>query len=90
MPKSKHTRGGRRRVRPQRERAPEKRPDPSPPWLAPTGIGMIGGGALVLLLGNLPAVSRLASGLPGLGPNWPLVVGITLIGVGFTLLMRWR
>jgi hypothetical protein len=51
---------------------------------------MIGGGALVLLLGNLPAVSRLVSGLPGLGPNWPLVVGIVLIGIGFTLLMRWR
>ena len=90
MPQSKHTRGGKRRVRPQRERAPEKRPEPSPPWLAPTGIGLVAGGALVLLLGNLPAISRLVRGLPGLGGNWPLVAGISMIGVGFILLMRWR
>jgi hypothetical protein len=90
MPQSKHMRGGRRRVRPQRERAPERRPEPSPAWLAPTGISLVGGGALVLLLGNLPAVARLVSGLPGLGGNWPLVAGISLITVGFALLMRWR
>jgi hypothetical protein len=90
MPKSKHTRSGKRRVRPQRERAPEKRPEPSPPWLAPTGISLIGGGALVLLLGNLPAIARIIAQLPGLGSNWSLVGGITLIAIGFTLLMRWR
>ncbi len=90
MPQSKHTRSGKRRVRPQRERAPERRPEPSPAWLAPTGIGMIAGGALILLLGNLPAISNLIAGLPGLGPNWPLVAGISLIGAGFVLLMRWR
>jgi len=90
MPQSKHTRGGRRRVRPQRERAPERRPEPSPPWLAPTGISLVGGGALVLLLGNLPAITRLTRDLPGLGANWPLVAGITLIAAGFLLLMRWR
>jgi hypothetical protein len=90
MPKSKHTRSGRRRVRPQRERAPEKRPEPSPAWLAPTGIGLIGAGALVLLLGNLPAITRLVARLPGLGANWTLVGGISLIAVGFVFLMRWR
>jgi hypothetical protein len=50
----------------------------------------VGGGALVLLLGNLPAIARIVRDLPGLGGNWPLVGGITLIGVGFILLMRWR
>jgi hypothetical protein len=90
MPESKHSRGGRRRVRPQAQRAPEKRPEPSPAWLAPTGLGLLGGGALVLLLGNLPAIARLVTRLPVLGGNWTLVGGITLVAAGFVLLMRWR
>ncbi|MGA0831056.1 MAG: cell division protein CrgA [Nitriliruptoraceae bacterium] len=90
MPQSRHTRGGKRRVKPQRQRAPEKRPDPSPPWVGPTGIGMVGAGAAVLLLGNLPAVADLLRDLPGLGANWALVVGIVSVAAGFGLLMRWR
>jgi hypothetical protein len=90
MPQSRHTRGGKRRTRPQRERAPERRPDPSPRWLGPTGLGLVGGGAAVLLLGNLPVIASLTSRLPVLGQNWTLVVGILLVGAGFGLLMRWR
>jgi len=90
MPKSRHTRSGRRRVKPQPQRAPERRPDPSPAWVGPTGIGLVALGALVLLLGNLPAVSDLLRGLPGLGANWSLVAGIVSVAAGFGLLMRWR
>jgi hypothetical protein len=45
---------------------------------------------VVLLLGNLPAVSDLLQDLPGLGANWALVVGIVSVAAGFGLLMRWR
>ena len=90
MPQSKHTRSGRRRTRTLRERAPERRPEPSAPWVGPTGLGLVGFGALVLLLGNLPAVAALTRGLPGLGANWALVVGIVSVASGFGLLMRWR
>jgi hypothetical protein len=90
MPESRHTRGGRRRTRTQRQRAPEQRPAPSPRWVGPTGIGLVSGGAVVLLLGNLPAIADLTRGLPALGSNWTLVVGIGLVTAGFVLLMRWR
>ncbi len=90
MPQSRHTRGGKRRVKPQRQRAPEKRPEPSPPWVGRTGVGLVVGGAVVLLAGNLPAVSRLLADLPGLGANWALIVGIVSVAAGFGLLMRWR
>ena len=90
MPQSRHTRGGRRRVKPRRQRAPERKPDPAAPWVGPTGIGLVAAGAAVLLLGNLPAVSDLLRDLPGLGANWALVVGIVSVAAGFGLLMRWR
>jgi hypothetical protein len=90
MPQSRHTRGGKRRTRTQQERAPERRPEPSPAWIGPTGLGFVGGGALVLLLGNLPAIGNLTRQLPVLGQNWTLVVGILLVAAGFGLLMRWR
>jgi hypothetical protein len=90
MPQSKHTRGGKRRVRSRAQRAPQKRPAPSPRWLGPTGIGLIVTGALILLLGNLPAIARLTRGLPILGGNWTLVSGILSVAAGFVLLMRWR
>ncbi len=90
MPQSRHTRGGKRRVKPQQQRAPERRPDPSPAWVGRTGLALVGVGAAVLLLGNLPAVSRALGDLPGLGANWALVVGIVSVAAGFGLLMRWR
>jgi hypothetical protein len=90
MPQSRHTRSGKRRTRTQRQRAPEQRPAPSPRWVGATGLGLVGGGALVLLLGNLPVIADATRRLPGLGANWTLVVGITCVAVGFGFLMRWR
>jgi hypothetical protein len=90
MPESRHTRGGRRRTRTQRQRAPEQRPAPSPRWVGATGLGLVSGGAAVLLLGNLPVIADLTRDLPALGSNWTLVVGILLVTAGFVLLMRWR
>lgn len=88
MPESRHTRGGRRRTRTQRQRAPEQRPAPSPRWVGATGLGLVSGGAAVLLLGNLPVIADLTRDLPALGSNWTLVVGILLVTTGFVLLMR--
>jgi hypothetical protein len=90
MPQSKHTRSGRRRTRPQRQRAPEQRPAPSPRWVGATGLSLVGGGALVLLLGNLPAIADATRRLPVLGSNWTLVIGILSVASGFVFLMRWR
>jgi len=90
MPESRHTRGGRRRTRTQRQRAPEQRPAPSPRWVGATGLGLVSGGAAVLLFGNLPVIADLTRDLPSLGSNWTLVVGILLVTSGFVLLMRWR
>jgi hypothetical protein len=90
MPESRHTRSGKRRTRTQRERAPEKRPEPSPPWVPRTGLGLVAGGAAILLLGNLPVVADAIRQLPVLGGNWALVVGILSVAAGFGFLMRWR
>jgi hypothetical protein len=90
MPESRHTRGGRRRTRPQRQRAPEQRPAASPRWVGATGLGLVGGGALVLLLGNLPVIADATRRLPLLGSNWTLVAGIVSVSLGFVFLMRWR
>jgi len=90
MPQSRHMRSGKRRTKPQRQRAPEKRPDPSPRWVGATGLGLVGGGALVLLLGNLPVIADATRRLPMLGSNWTLVVGIVSVAAGFVFLMRWR
>jgi len=90
MPESRHTRGGKRRTRTQRERAPQQRPAPSPRWVGATGLGLISGGALVLLLGNLPVIADATRRLPVLGANWTLVIGIVSVAAGFVFLMRWR
>lgn len=90
MPESKHRRHGRNRPRAYQTHEPEKRPAPSPTWVPATGAGFLVGGVIVILLGNLPAVSSVLRTWPLLGGNWSLVFGFALLMVGFGFLTRWR
>lgn len=91
MPESKHRRKGKPRPRPTKSQPPEKKPDPSPRWLPVTGVGLLIGGVIVILLGYLPWIQdNLTGGLPGLGANWPLVGGFVVLASGFGLLTQWR
>lgn len=90
MPKSKHRRHGKTRPRAFQTHAPERKPDPSPPWVPRVGAGLLVLGLVVILLGYLPVVSDLTSGLPWLGSNWGLVLGFVILAVGFGILARWR
>jgi hypothetical protein len=62
MPKSKHRRHGKTRPRAFETHAPERKPDPSPPWVPRVGAGLLVLGLLVILLGYLPVVSDFTSG----------------------------
>jgi hypothetical protein len=90
MPKSKHRRGGRNRPREYATHAPERKPEPSPPWVPVTGGVLVTLGVLTVLLGYLPFMADLTRSLPVLGANWSLVGGFALMIVGFGFLMRGR
>jgi hypothetical protein len=90
MPKSKHRRRGRGRPRAYETAPPERKPDPSPPWVPATGAGLLVGGTVVILIGYLPAFSRFMAGWPLFGSNWGLVAGFVMLTVGFGFLTRWR
>lgn len=90
MPKSKHRRKGRPRPRAHETAPPPKNPTPSPTWVPATGVGLLVGGVLIILLGYLPPINEAISTWPGLGGNWGLVVGFVLLAVGFGFLTRWQ
>lgn len=58
------------------------RPKPSARWVAPTGLGLIGVGILLILLVYLVA------GFPG--GNLNLVVGFVFMAAGLGVLSQWR
>lgn len=77
MPKSRSTRRGKKPTPPK----PPK-PKPSPRWVAPSGLGLIGLGILLIIL------TYMVPGFPG--GNWNLLVGFALMAVGLGLLSQWR
>lgn len=90
MPESKHRRKDKRRPRARNLAPPPKNPEPSPSWVPITGVSLLGVGVLIILVGYLPIVQDVTTGLPVLGANWTLVGGFVLLVAGFMLLTRWR
>ncbi len=90
MPVSRHRRHGRNRPREYQTHEPEKKPAPSPTWVPATGAGLLVAGVIVIILGNLPGISRIMRDWIWLGGNWSLVGGFLLLMVGFGFLTRWR
>jgi hypothetical protein len=90
MPKSKHSRGGRKRPRQYETHAPETKPQPSPTWVPATGASLLVLGVIVILLGYLPGVQDITRNIPGLGTNTGLVAGFIILIAGFGFLTRWR
>jgi hypothetical protein len=90
MPKSKHRRGGKNRPRAHQIHAPERKPDPSPPWVPMVGGGLLVGGVAIILLGYLPAVQEVTTTWIWPGSNWGLLVGFLVLSIGFGVLTRWR
>lgn len=58
------------------------KPKPSPRWLPPLGLGLIGLGVLVVIL------NYFVEGLPG--GNLNLIWGFVLMAIGLVALSRWR
>lgn len=90
MPKSKHRRHGRNRPREYQTHEPMKKPAPSPPWVPVTGALFLVGGVIVILVGNLPAVSAMMRNWIWFRSNWSLIGGFALLMVGFGFLTKWR
>jgi hypothetical protein len=90
MPKSKHSRGGKKRPRQYETHAPETKPAPSPTWVPATGATLLVLGVVVILLGYLPGVQDITRSIPFLGTNTGLVAGFVLLIAGFGFLTRWR
>jgi hypothetical protein len=90
MPQSKHRRHGKSRPRAHETHAPERKPDPSPPWVPVTAAALLLCGVAVILLGYLPLVSDRTASWVWLGSNWGLVIGFVLLSIGFGFLSRWR
>lgn len=59
-----------------------RKPKPSPRWLAPLGLGLIGAGVLLVLL------AYMVPGFPGGNAN--LIVGFSLMAIGLGVLSQYR
>jgi hypothetical protein len=90
MPESKHRRSGKNRPRDFQTHAPEKKPEPSPPWVPVAGTALLVLGVVVILVGYLDEVQNIIRTWPLLGTNWGLVGGFALLMAGFGFLTRWR
>lgn len=90
MPKSKHRRKGKARPRAYQTTPPVKNPDPAPSWIPATGVGLLVGGVVIIILGYLPAVADAVATWPPLGPNNFLILGFLVMIAGFVVLTRWR
>lgn len=90
MPKSKNHRKGKARPRAYETAPPPKNPPASPTWLAPTAVGLLLAGLVVIVLGYLDPVQRVVGTWPPFGTNNGLVFGFVLIIAGFGFLTRWR
>jgi len=78
VPRSRPTRNKRSAYVP-----PSKpKPAPSPRWVPPLGLGLIGLGMLLILL------SYVVPGFPG--GNWNLLIGFALMAAGLLVLSQWR
>lgn len=78
MPRSRPTRTKRSTYVP-----PSKpKPGPSPRWVAPAGLALIGLGIVLILLNYV---------IPGFpGGNWNLLTGFLLMAGGLIVLSQWR
>jgi hypothetical protein len=59
------------------------KPKPSPRWVAPVGLGVIGLGVVLIIVSYL-----LPNVLPG--GNYVLIVGFVMMAGGLLILSQWR